>query len=63
MEDKFKKINLENETFKKRIGNLHGGLAFLKGVGFEEHGTELRIDNIDTKVVKEAIRLVENAQS
>lgn len=35
-EEKFRKINLTNEAFQKRIGKINGGLSILKGAGFEE---------------------------
>lgn len=36
-EEKFKKINLANENFQKRVGKINGGLSILKGAGFTEH--------------------------
>jgi hypothetical protein len=35
-EEKFRKINLANENFQKRVGKITGGLSILKGCGFEE---------------------------
>jgi hypothetical protein len=35
-EEKFRKINLGNENFQKRVGKITGGLNILKGVGFIE---------------------------
>jgi hypothetical protein len=35
-EEKFKRINLSNEAFQKRVGKLTGGLSILKGAGFVE---------------------------
>ena len=60
-EEKFRKINLANEAFQKRVGKVAGGLTVLKGAGFEEMGDEtLLMNGIDEKVIKEAVRLLEN---
>ena len=32
-EDKFRRINMGNEAFQKRIGKITGGVSILKGVG------------------------------
>jgi hypothetical protein len=34
--EKFRKINLDNEAVQKRVGKINGGLAILRGVGFEQ---------------------------
>lgn len=39
-EEKYKKINLTNEAFQKRVGKITGGLIILKGAGFEENDME-----------------------
>lgn len=36
-EEKFKKINLNNENFQKRVGKITGALSILKGAGFEDN--------------------------
>ena len=61
LEDKFKKINLTNEAFQKRVGKITGGLTILKGAGFEQtdDGT-LEIHEIKEPIIKEALRLLEN---
>ncbi|TYZ64538.1 hypothetical protein PybrP1_004560 [[Pythium] brassicae (nom. inval.)] len=35
-DDKFRTINLENAAFRRRVASLVGGIAFLKGLGFEK---------------------------
>lgn len=35
-EEKFRRINLGNEAFQKRVGKITGGLSILKGSGFLE---------------------------
>lgn len=35
-EDKFKRINMGNEAFQKRVGKINGGVNILKGAGFVE---------------------------
>lgn len=32
--EKFRKVNLDNEAIKKRIATINGGLSILKGAGF-----------------------------
>jgi hypothetical protein len=58
--DKFKKINLGNEAFNKRVGKITGGILILKGAGFVEQEDFLVLDNINNELVREAIRLIEN---
>ncbi|CAK4617843.1 hypothetical protein LEN26_004742 [Aphanomyces euteiches] len=42
--EKYGKINTGNAAFKKRVGSLIGGIAFLKAVGFErDESTELLV--------------------
>jgi len=60
-EEKFKRINLSNENFQKKVGKITGSLSILKGAGFVEQADGfLVLDAIDPSVVKEAIRLLEN---
>ena len=35
-EEKFRKINLTNKGFQKRIGKVIGGKFFMKLIGFQE---------------------------
>ena len=60
-EEKFRKINLGNEAFQKRVGKVNGGLSILKGAGFveSEEGT-LVLENYDANLLRESLRLVEN---
>lgn len=59
-EEKFRRINLANENFQKRVGKVTGGLIILKGVGFEEHpdGT-LFLASPDVDLVKQVISKLE----
>jgi UBX domain-containing protein 6 len=34
--EKFRKINLDNEAVQKRVTKINGGLLILKGIGFTE---------------------------
>ena len=34
--DKFRRINMDNEAVQKRVTKINGGLLILKGVGFTE---------------------------
>ncbi len=44
--EKFRKVNLDNENIKKRIATINGGLSILKGAGFvkAEDGNYLAIE-------------------
>ena len=33
--EKFKKINCDNEAIQKRLSKVNGGLAIMRGVGFK----------------------------
>lgn len=61
-EEKFRKINLKNENFQKKVGNLIGGLGILKESGFdEENGFYLmKYPNIDH--IKSVIQLITKAK-
>jgi len=60
-EEKYRRINLNNETFQKRVGKIAGGLTILKGVGFDEqHDGTLFLREVDEKLIKETVRLIEN---
>ena len=58
-EEKFRKINPENEAFKKRVGKISGGLPLLKGAGFHEieDGT-LYMDHVDEGLLREALDIL-----
>jgi hypothetical protein len=60
-EEKYRKINLTNDAFQKRVGKINGALSILKGAGFEDAPDDtLILHNLDEQVVKEALRLLEN---
>jgi hypothetical protein len=60
-EEKYRKINLTNEAFQKRVGKITGGLIILKGAGFEENDMEqqLQMHSVNVELVKETVRLLE----
>ena len=61
-EDKYKRINMGNEAFQKRVGKITGGLSLLKGAGFtEQEDGSLYLENYDENLLKEAHRIIENA--
>lgn len=59
-EDKYRKINLGNDAFQKRVGKINGALSILKGVGFEEEDGILVLQQFDPELIKESLRLLEN---
>lgn len=52
--EKFRRVNLDNEAVQKRVAKINGGLMILKAAGFE-HATDgtnqLEIQNVDEKVL------------
>lgn len=44
--EKFRRVNLDNEAIKKRVATLNGGLSILKGAGFvkSDEGNFLTIE-------------------
>ena len=55
--DKFRKINLDNEAVQKRVTKINGGLQILKGCGFTEakDGTScLVMEVVDKSVLLKA---------
>ena len=40
MEEKFKRINLLNPSFKKKIGSMNGGVSLFQGAGFTKDDTQ-----------------------
>lgn len=44
--EKFRRVNLDNEAIKKRVSTINGGLSILKGAGFfkAEDGNYLTIE-------------------
>jgi hypothetical protein len=60
-EEKFRKINLLNEAFQKRVSKINGALPILKAVGFEDHEDDsLFMNHVDENLIKETLRLLEN---
>ncbi|EQC33974.1 hypothetical protein SDRG_08653 [Saprolegnia diclina VS20] len=55
--EKYSKINGGNAAFKKRVGSLLGGLAFLRAVGFVKTDTdELVMTSRDEALLQEAMQ-------
>ena len=44
--EKFRRVNLDNEAIKKRVSTINGGLSILKGAGFakSDEGNFLTIE-------------------
>ncbi len=55
---KFKKINKENKAFKEKVGDVKGGLAFIKAVGFQDKGTTLEIEHVDLPALQSILALL-----
>ena len=56
--EKFRKINLDNENVQKRLAKVNGGLAIMRGVGFKQNpdGTNTYvIDEPNLEVLKKAV--------
>jgi len=60
-EEKFRKINGENANFKARVGDIIGGRALLKEVGFEENGAFLEIHTNDPHRAQDLVKEIDNA--
>lgn len=64
-DDKFRTINLENAAFRRRVGGLMGGVAFLKSLGFQKVEDEgllkLAVDKRDVKLLQFARTKVDAA--
>lgn len=59
--EKFRKINLDNEAVQKRLGKVNGGLAIMRGVGFKQNpdgSNTYVIEDPDVKVLQEAVDLL-----
>jgi len=60
--EKYRKINLENNAVQTRVAKVNGGLAILKGVGFVDNpdgSNTLIIEKIDIPTLEMAIKLLE----
>lgn len=62
-EEKYQKINLSNDAFRRRVGALAGGKAFLKAVGFQEVGGELVLEQVDHSLLELGLRKLDQAIS
>ena len=60
--EKFRKVNLDNEAIQKRVSKVSGGLQILKGAGFNkaEDGNYLLLTQVDESVMQEAIKLLQD---
>eukprot|EP01016_Furgasonia_blochmanni_P024464 TRINITY_DN2637_c0_g1_i3.p1 TRINITY_DN2637_c0_g1~~TRINITY_DN2637_c0_g1_i3.p1 ORF type:complete len:337 (+),score=112.60 TRINITY_DN2637_c0_g1_i3:389-1399(+) len=58
-EEKFKKINLSNENFKKRIGDWIGGTNLLTAAGFQEENGFLLMHEINTNHINDVISVMD----
>lgn len=60
--EKFQKINLDNNAVQTRIAKVNGGLAILKGAGFKNNpdgSNTLVIEKIDMPTIELGIKLLE----
>lgn len=55
--EKFRKINLDNENVQKRVGKINGGLAILKAVGFKQadDGNYMQLAEVNDAVLANAL--------
>ena len=58
--EKFRRVNLDNDAVQKRVGKVNGGLAILRGVGFENapDGNFLVLEKVDMDVLKKTEELL-----
>lgn len=60
--EKFRKVNLENNAIKTRIATINGGLNILKGGGFvkNDDGTAMTVEQsaVDAKVLTEVTNML-----
>lgn len=59
--EKFRRINLDNENIQKRLAKVNGGLAVMRGVGFKQNpdgSNTYIIEDPDMTVVNMAIELL-----
>ena len=61
VEEKFRRINLGNENFHKKVGSLIGGIGILHECGFVEEGGFLLLKNPDVGFLKNAIQFIAKA--
>jgi hypothetical protein len=60
--EKFRKVNLDNENIQKRVTKINGGLQILKGAGFKQsdEGNFLVITDIDEALIKQVVQLLQD---
>jgi hypothetical protein len=59
--DKFRRINLDNEAVQKRVSKINGGIQILKGIGFTEAkdgSNSLVMEKVDKEVLMKAEALL-----
>ena len=59
--EKFRKVNLDNEAIKKRVSTINGGLSVLKGAGFAkaDDGNYLQVEAINAPLVEEIVKMLQ----
>ena len=55
--EKFRKVNLENEAVQKRVAKINGGLKILRAAGYEDapDGSHLFMPNVDEALLKQIV--------
>ena len=59
-EQKFQKINLSNEAFKRRVADIVGGVFILNECGFKENDGFLVAEKVNTDLYIKVIGLLDN---
>lgn len=61
--EKFRRVNLDNEAIKKRVSTINGGLNILKGAGFvkSDEGNQLTIEqsSIDNALLQAIVKMLQ----
>lgn len=60
-EDKYRRINLENNAYKKRVGNVIGGKVLMEAIGFVEKDGALYLEKVEKNRLLEFTELIDNA--
>lgn len=62
-EQKFRRINLENGAYKKRVGKVVGGRQLLEAIGFQEvrGGGSLELGRVAVSTLKDWVVFMEEA--
>lgn len=61
-EEKYRTINLSNANVAARIGKISGGIAMLKGIGFQDNDEGnlfMEREDVDEALLKEAMEITE----